>query len=105
MLAECVTGYSTVRGLLWEGEKAATRYFQAHDSEYLATLTRCVQETDRTRRFALYEELARRTLDPVGGLWGRHRTAFAYDGTAEECTSEIATAHRLWNDLIGDDLA
>jgi hypothetical protein len=102
MIAECITGYFALRGLLWEGEKAAIRYFQNHDPEYLTAFTRCVHANDRVQRFRVYQDLARRTLEPVGGIWGDSRTAFAFDGNAEEPLASIEAARRVWAELMID---
>jgi hypothetical protein len=102
MVAECITGYFALRGLLWEGEKAAIRYFQNHESEYLTAFTRCIHANDRVQRFRLYEDLARRTLEPVGGVWGDGQTVFAFDGDADEPAACIETARCLWTELVTD---
>src|SRR5262249_55018374 len=102
MVAECITCYFALRGLLWEGEKAVIRYFQDHDPEYLTAFTRCIHANDRVQRFHLYEDLARRTLEPVGGVWGDGQTAFALDGDAEEPAACIKVARCLWTELVTD---
>lgn len=102
MVAECIPGYFALRGLLWEGEKAAIRYFQHHDPEYLTAFTHCIHANDRVQRFRLYEDLARRTLEPVGGIWGNGQTAFAFDGDAGEPAASIEAARRLWTELVAD---
>ncbi len=68
-LAEVMKAYFTVRGLPWRGEKEAIRHWTAHDPAYLTLFRSCLAETDRARKVAHYEELARRTLVPVGELW------------------------------------
>ena len=57
---------------------------------------------DRVQRFRLYEELARRTLDPVGGVWGDGSTAFAFDGESDELVASMDAARRLWTELVND---
>lgn len=79
-LAEVMTAYFTVRGLPWRGEKEAIVYWTAHDPAYLAQFRACLAETDRGRKVARYEELARLTLAPVGELWARG-TAMVGAGT------------------------
>ncbi len=70
-LAEVMTAYFTVRGLPWRGEKEAIRYWTADDPPFLARFRECLAETDRGRKVARYEELARLTLAPVGALWAK----------------------------------
>jgi hypothetical protein len=102
MVAECIPSYFVLRGLLWEGEKAAIRYFQNHDLEYLAAFTRCIHANDRVQRFRFYEELARRTLEPVGVVWEDGQTAFAFDGDAGEPAASIEAARGFWTELVAD---
>jgi hypothetical protein len=102
MVAECIAGYFTLRGLLWEGEKAAIRYFQDRDPEYLTTFTPCIHANDRLQRFRFYEDLARRTLEPVGGAWENGQTVFAFDGDADEPEAGIEAARRIWTELVTD---
>ena len=68
-LAEVMKAYFTVRGLPWRGEKEAIRHWTADDPVFLARFRECLAETDRGRKVARYEELARLTLAPVGALW------------------------------------
>jgi hypothetical protein len=76
-LMDVVTGYFTVRRLPWRGEKAALRYLEVHDPDYLDQLRRCLAERDRERKARQYEELARLALAPVGGLWEAGTTVVA----------------------------
>jgi hypothetical protein len=91
---------SQCAGCYGEGEKAAIRYFQRYDPEYLTVFTRCINANDRLQRFRVYEELARRTLEPVGGVWGDDNAAFAFDGDAEEPVDSIEAARRMWTELV-----
>lgn len=106
-LFEVATRYFTVRRLPWRGEKAAVRYWSTQDREYLDVLRRCLAEPDRRRKANLYEDLARRTLAPVGGLWEAGTTVVALDGpwgagpeTDRPDTTEDALA--FWEQLTGD---
>lgn len=74
-LIEVVAHYFTIRQLPWRGEKPAIRYLATHDPHYLDRLRQCLVEPDRQRKVALYEELARLTLAPVGELWTPGTTA------------------------------
>jgi hypothetical protein len=102
MVAECIPGYFALRGLLWEGEKAAIRFFQKHDPDYLAAFMRCIQANDRLERFRHYADLARRTLEPVSGVWGNGQTAFAFDGDAQDPVVAVEVARSLWSGLVAN---
>jgi hypothetical protein len=104
MIMQAVAGYFTVRGLLWEGEKAAVRYLREHDPVFHACLSALFAAGDRTERFRLYKELAERTLEPVPAVWSNAETAFTFD-TADEPggVSPIREAVEWWDDLIGKD--
>lgn len=67
---EVALHYFTVRRLPWRGEKAAVRYWSQHDPGFLELLRQCLVTLDPHHKAEIYEELARRTLAPVGGLWG-----------------------------------
>lgn len=105
-LAEVMTAYFTVRGLPWRGEKEAIQYWTAHDPAYLALFRVCLAETDRGRKVAQYEELAQRTLAPVGELWATG-TAMVGAGVgwgagpdAPRGASEIEGANVFWQAVI-----
>jgi hypothetical protein len=73
-LSDLVTAYFVVRRLDWDGDKAAIRYWQAHDPATLDRLQRAMAERDRTARLGLYEDLVARELAPVVDVVAReHR--------------------------------
>lgn len=103
--------YFTARGLPWRGEKEAIRYWMASDPAYLAQFRECLAETDRARKVARYEELARVTLAPVGALWERG-TAMVGAGRgwgmgpdAPKSANDIEDANAFWHALIAPDPA
>lgn len=102
-LAELWGYYFRARRLPWEGEKGAVRYLAAHDPAYLELFRRCLAEPDRTRKMALYEQLADLTLAPVGGLWPEGDTAFQFDLSAggQLDASMISATLAFWEELIG----
>ncbi len=109
-LFEVAARYFTVRRLPWCGEKAAVRYWSAHDPGYLDLLRQCLVEPDRRRKAELYEELARRTLTPVGELWASGTTVVASGspwgaGTERATAGSTADALALWERLVGDGTA
>ncbi|MDP9369910.1 MAG: hypothetical protein M3Q03_16840 [Chloroflexota bacterium] len=107
-LFEVAARYFTVRRLPWRGEKAAVHYWSTQDPEYLNVLSQCLVEPDRQRKANLYEDLARRTLAPVGGLWEIGTTVVALGGPwgAGQETGRTGTTEEtltLWEQLTGGD--
>lgn len=106
-LFEVVLHYFPLRHLPWHGEKAAVRYWQEHDPDYLALLQHYLAEGDRPRKAKLYEELAQWTLAPVGGLWERGATTIAtgaaWGAEPEPISSDASDqAMHFWQNLIQD---
>ena len=101
MLSELMVGYFTVRGLRWNGEKSAVRYWRVHDPQFLALFKQCLSEAKRHQKFALYEALARLALAPVGGLWSEPATSVSLAG--EWSIDDVATAVAFWQSLIKNE--
>lgn len=91
--------YYRLRDLRWSGEKAAVRYLQAQDPDYLATLRACLAEKDRTRKVALYERLVSEMLAPVGPPWPGDATAVYLRGEAHK-PENIDAILRFWSSLL-----
>jgi predicted nucleotidyltransferase len=98
-LNEACRAYCQLRGLAWQGEKAALRHLQAHDPAYLALLRACLAETDRPRRVQLYEQLIAATLQPAGGTWQPGLTAVALDGH-DYGPAELDAALEFWESFF-----
>ncbi len=97
---DLVFGYFQLRGLRWEGDKAAVRHLMARDPTYLDLLTRFLSESTREEKCALYEQLAALTIAPAGSLWKEGGTAMTFEG--EPVTPEMVdTAHSFWLGLLG----
>ena len=91
--------YFTIRKLRWTGEKAAIRYLEANDPDYLALFNRFLSAHDRHEKFQLYEELARRLVAPVGQIWRAGDTTMMVD--ANPVTPEmLAEALDFWEGLV-----
>ena len=100
--ADLFFNYFRARHLRWDGDKQAIRYLKAHDPEYLVLFQRFVSEQDRTQKFRLYEQLAVRTLEPVGDLWADGDTVIMPD--AKIVTTEMEQqALTFWEHLIQQD--
>lgn len=99
-ISDLCRSYYTVRGLLWQGEKAALRYLQAHDPAYLAQLRACLAEVDRMQKIKLYEQLVAATLAAVGALW-EPGSAAVYLRHADQQPARVAEALAFWEGLLG----
>jgi len=95
-------GYWEMRGLRWEGEKAAVRYLKTHDPDYLATYTRFLRQPDLKRKLALYEQLAAQTMAPLGDPWPENVTALTLAG-APATTEQIQAGLGFWQDMIATE--
>lgn len=98
--------YFLLRQVPWRGEKFAIRYLIEHDPDFLDTFRRYLAESDRDKKVALYEELARKAVSPVGEIWERGRTVavpgpgFAHQSQAP-VVSTVESALAAWRDLLG----
>mgnify|MGYP006293358441 CR=1 FL=1 len=91
--------YFEIRNLTWSGDKDAVRYLMAHDSDYLELFRGFITEADVDQKLTLYEELARRTIAPVGDLWNHGTTALAVSSVTGDARSASSTLS-FWDDLI-----
>src|SRR4051812_42844677 len=82
-ISELLKTYFLIRQIPWQGEKEAIRYLMSHAPDYLELFQECLTETSRQRKIDLYEQIAARTLSPLGALWN-------YDATAIELRTETA---------------
>jgi predicted nucleotidyltransferase len=98
-LKQLCRDYGSIRGLPWQGEKAAIRYLQEHDPGYLARLRECLAETDRRRKIEFYEALVKITLAPMGELWTPGITAVYLDDPAKHST-HLDSALAYWEALL-----
>lgn len=101
-LSELTVAYFLVRGLAWDGDKKAIRYWQQHDVAYLVLLQEALAADDLETRQLLYARLAALTLAPAGGLWDEDATALnfaAEDGFAPERVTEMLD---WWQALLSD---
>ena len=84
--------YFTLRRLMEAGEKQAIRYLQAQDPTFLTLYQHFITETNRARKFELYEQAAAYVVAPVGKLWTMNTTAMNVPDTVQ-----------LWNQLLAAD--
>lgn len=60
--------YFHLRGLPWQGSKAAMRWLEQHDPAYLTLFHAFLDTTNRIDKLAIYKRLVKLTLAPVGQL-------------------------------------
>jgi predicted nucleotidyltransferase len=101
-LADVLVGYFTLRGLLWQGEKKAIRYWSAHDPNFVALFQAYSAETDRGRKLHLYEQMAALTTEPLGGLWPANASMFRPLPGSETPSHDAEQALLFWNRLFED---
>lgn len=91
--------YFVARSLPWEGEKAAVRYFEAHDPSFLEIFRECIACQDRLQKIALYERLIALVVKPRGQLWGAGVAAAFLDPPPQN-QHDVEKALALWDSLI-----
>jgi len=94
--------YFTIRRMPWEGEKQALRYLESHDPEYYKLFHQFVKAGTCEKRLRLYEQLAKRTTAPVGGLWGDNDTALLFQEGTELQPGMAESALSFWDSLISN---
>jgi hypothetical protein len=101
-VSDVCRAYYCVRNLPWQGEKAAIRYFQHHDPEYLILLRNCLAAVDRKHKVELYEQLMTKAIAPAGPVWTPGITAvYLADPTQHATHTETALA--FWESLFTEE--
>ncbi len=103
LLAACLAGtwrsYFDVRALPWDGEKAALRYWMAHDVGYYQTVQRCLGAGDAQERLVAYRALVQQTIEPIGSILRLGETAVVLAQGAAEW-EDVDAILRYWNSLF-----
>jgi len=94
--------YFTIRRLPWEGEKRALRYLESLDPEYYKLFHQFVKAGTREKKLRLYEQLAKRTTAPAGGLWGENDTVLLFQEGTELQPGMAESALSFWDSLISN---
>lgn len=94
--------YFTIRRMPWKGEKKALRYLESHDPEYYELFHQFVKAGTCEKKLRLYEQLAKRTMAPAGGLWGENDTALLFQEGTELQPGMVESALSFWNSLISN---
>jgi len=94
-VSDLMTAYFPLRGLHWEGEKAALRYWRTRDPAFAEAMDAYLAADGLEARMTRYRLLVDLTLVPVGGAWGPdHRIPaqplphFGADDIWEHCLSQ-----------------
>lgn len=102
MLSACLPGtwktYFEYRAIPWQGEKAAVRYWQEHDAEYLAAVRKCLASSSREQKLARYRDLVELTLGPMARKLGHGETAVILQGRNER--EGILAVLAYWEALL-----
>lgn len=103
MLTACLPGtwraYFDLRMLIWRGEKAALRYWAAHDPEYLGLVRRYLETPDRPQRVTAYRALMERTIQPIGAPFSKGETALIMEDPMQHA-SHLRMTLDYWNGLF-----
>ena len=103
MLTSCLAhswrSYFEARKIAWQGEKAAIRYWEANDDNYMFAVRQCLKSQDLLARVAQYRELVVLTLAPIGSLIDQGETAVALSGQVESMDAVRETL-AYWNSLF-----
>ena len=94
-----VAGLLRFTGLVWQGEKAALRYWAVHDPEYLGLVRRCLDTQDRLQRVAAYRVLMERTIQPIGAPFNKGETALILEDPSKHALHLRMTLD-YWNGLF-----
>ncbi len=92
--------YFHIRGLPWQGSKAAMRWLEHHDPDYLTLFHSFLDAANRADKLPIYERLVQLTLMPVGSVWTGEETAvqFAPDTAITPELAERGLA--FWEGLL-----
>jgi predicted nucleotidyltransferase len=93
-------GYFLMRGMIWEGSKAAIRYLLTNDPEYLTLLEQCLAETNLLCKVEMYKQLAKLATEPAGGLWTERETAVQTRPDVEWDPGLIGECLEFWQHLL-----
>ncbi len=103
MLTSCLPGtwraYFDLRGLTWQGEKAALRHWAVHDPEYFVLVQKCLNTQDRLIKVAAYRALMERTIQPIGAPFNKGETALILEDPSKH-VSHLCMTLDYWNALF-----
>jgi hypothetical protein len=86
------------RAIPWEGEKAAIRYWESHDAEYLDAVGKCLECSSREQKLTSYRGLVELTLSTLGRPLAHGETALFLQGRNER--EDILAVLDYWESLV-----
>src|SRR5205814_49513 len=94
--------YFHLRGLPWQGSKAAMRWLEQHDPDYLMLFHSFMDAPNRADKLPIYERLVELTLAPIGQVLSNEQSAvnFASGSAFEPAMVERGLA--FWEHLLGE---
>lgn len=92
--------YFHLRGLPWQGSKAAMRWLTTHDPAYLECFLAFLDAGTRERKLTLYEQLVEQTVAPFGALWPQQATAIQLADGSSVTAEQIERAFAWWDDTL-----
>lgn len=96
-LDQTLNWYFAIRMLPWHGQKEAVKYLMAHDPDFLDLLRKCLAETDRSKKVALYEQLVAKAVAPLGGRWPD-----GFTGVQVPQGTSVEEGLAVWARLVGE---
>ncbi|MFH1826861.1 MAG: nucleotidyltransferase domain-containing protein [bacterium] len=71
-IIEVFVGYFNLKKIAWQGEKNAIKYLKDRDNNFLEIFQKCVNVTNREKKFVLYEQLVKLVLG--SDIWEKGST-------------------------------
>jgi len=92
--------YFHLRGLRWQGSKAAMRWLALHDPRYLNTFYAFLDASSREDKLAIYEQLVGQTVAPYGAVWPDQATAIQLADGSMVTPEQIERALAWWEAML-----
>ncbi|MFN8494304.1 MAG: hypothetical protein U0350_42285 [Caldilineaceae bacterium] len=98
ILTQTYRSYFELRGLTWEGEKTALRYWQQTDARCYQLVRELIRSTNLNERLATYERLSEHVLAGYGEPIREGQTAVMF--ALEPTESGVAEMLNYWDGLF-----
>lgn len=95
---ELVMYYFLSRDMQWKGHKYALNYFMKNDRAMLDLYRKCLAETDRQKKFLLYEALVK--LCTSGRIFDKNITTITLKDAYNQ--QNVEKALDLWDELVAE---
>jgi len=94
--------YFHLRGLPWQGSKAAMRWLEQHDPAYLTLFHSLLDASNRADKLIIYEQLVPLTLAPIGQVWTHEQSAVNFMPDSAFEPGMIERGLDFWESLLGE---